>query len=151
MKAGAHRRSPQDTESSATEPGPGGIGGIMSEKQFRADHPMDENGPPGARLKAIREYIGLKPREVANRLGIPRADVSDIESGKRNAHTTELEGFAQLYGVPIRYLTGEGASFAVPEDLAFLDRTATPLSDNDREELKRFAEFLRARSEALTR
>ena len=119
----------------------------MSDKEPRTGHPMDENGTPGARLRATREYIGLKPEQVANRLGIRQTDVSDIESGKRNVSTAELREFAQLYRVPIRYLTGKESCFAVPEDLAFLAGTATSLSDNDRQELQRFAEFLRARSE----
>lgn len=104
----------------------------------------DEGQALGARLKEAREYIGLKQEQVATHLGIPRTGVSDIEKGKRSVSAIELKKLAHLYQRPVQFFTGDEP--AVPADVAFLARMATALSDSDRQELQRFAEFLQAKS-----
>lgn len=106
--------------------------------------PIDEGLVLGARLKEAREYIGLKQEQVAAHLGVPRTAVSDFEKGKRTVSAIELKKLAHLYQRPVQFFTGDDLS--VPEDVAFLARTATALSDRDRQELQRFAEFLQAKS-----
>lgn len=104
----------------------------------------DEGQVLSARLKEAREYIGLKQEQVATHLGIPRTGVSDIEKGKRSVSAIELKKLAHLYQRPVQFFTGDDP--AVPADVAFLARTASALSDGDRQELQRFAEFLQAKS-----
>jgi len=54
---------------------------------------------------------------------------------------------AELYRQPVSHFTGEDASAApLTADVAHLARQAASLSPKDREELGRFAEFLRARA-----
>lgn len=108
--------------------------------------PEDEGQLLGARLKEAREYVGLKQDEVAKHLGIPRTGVSEIEKGKRNVSALELKKLAHLYQRPVPYFTGDDT--AVPADVAYLARTASALSGTDRQELQRFAEFLKSKSKA---
>ena len=101
----------------------------------------------GERLKEARKYVGLKQEEVANYLKIPRTALVDIESGQRRVEVTELTRLAKLYKQPVSYFTGEdAAASALPADIAHLARKAADLSDQDRNELSRFVEYLRARS-----
>ena len=99
----------------------------------------------GARLREAREYVGFKQEQAAGHLGVRRSAISDIENGKRGVSALELAKLARLYGRPARWFTGEEEP-AMPADVAFLARAAADMSDNDRRELRRFAEFLRDKS-----
>jgi transcriptional regulator with XRE-family HTH domain len=100
----------------------------------------------GERLKQAREYLELSQDEVAKKLDVPRTAISLIESGQRRVDAIELRKFAQLYQRPVSYFTGEVVTSQLHEDVEHLARTATKLSDRDRQELTRFAEFLSSRS-----
>ena len=103
----------------------------------------------GERLREVRKYLGLKQEEVATHVKIPRTALSDIESGQRRVEALELARLAKLYRQPVSYFTGEdAAAAALPVDVAHIARQAADLSAQDREELGRFAEYLRARSQA---
>jgi transcriptional regulator with XRE-family HTH domain len=101
------------------------------------------------RLREARKYLGLKQEEVATYLKIPRTALTEIESGQRRVEAIELIRLAKLYRQPVAYFTGEDEAAAeLPIDVAHLARKAADLSPQDRDELSRFAEFLRARSRA---
>ena len=101
----------------------------------------------GERLRESRKYLGLKQEEVAAYLKIGRTALTDIESGQRRVEAIELTRLAQLYRQSVGYFTGEDeASAALPVDVAHLARRVADLSAEDREELSRFAEYLRSRS-----
>lgn len=103
----------------------------------------------GERLREARKYLGLKQEEVATYLGVPRTALVDIESGQRKVEAIELTRLAKLYKQPVSHFIGEDASAAaLPPNVAHLARQAAQLSDKDREELSRFADYLRARSES---
>ena len=92
-----------------------------------------------ARLREAREYIGLLQEDVARALDIPRASVSALETGKRHVSALELRRLARLYRRPVGWLLGE----EVEIDLSELPVRATaPLSDDDKEQILRFAEVL---------
>ena len=116
----------------------------MSAHRLSFAGPDDEGQILGAKLREAREYIGLKQDQVANALGIPRTAVSEIEKGKRSVSALELKKLAHLYQRSVQYFTGDEP--AVPADVAFLARTASSLSNTDRKELQRFAEFLQSKS-----
>lgn len=103
----------------------------------------------GTRLRDARRYLGLKQEEVAGYLKLPRTALSDIESGQRRVEAIELTRLARLYRQSVAYLTGEDEGAAtLPADVAHLARQVAALSEADREEVGRFAEFLRVRSQA---
>src|SRR5580658_760321 len=97
----------------------------------------------GERLREARKYLGLKQEDVAAYLKIPRTALVDIESGQRRVEAMELTRLAKLYKQPVSYFTGEdAAAAALPPGVAHLARQAAELSDQDREELSRFAAYL---------
>lgn len=101
----------------------------------------------GERLREARKYLGLKQDEVAAYLKIGRTALTDIESGQRRVEAIELTRLARLYRQSIGYFTGEDeASAGLPADVAHLARRVADLSVNDREELARFADYLRSRA-----
>lgn len=100
----------------------------------------------GTRLKEAREYLELSQDEVARALSVPRTAISLIETGQRRVDAIELKKLAEIYQRPIGYFTGaEGSTVAIPETVRHLARTAAKLSDQDREELLRFAQYLQTR------
>ena len=100
----------------------------------------------GDRLREARKYLGLNQEEVAVYLKLPRTALTDIENGQRRGESIELTRLARLYRQSVGYLTGEDEVAALPADVAHLARQVANLSPDDRDELSRFAEYLRARS-----
>lgn len=98
----------------------------------------------GARLKEIREYLGISQQNVAGATGIPRTAVSDIERGQRKVDSLELRKFSKLYRYPVSYLLGESAAAeGAAEPVSALARVFDGLTEQDRQEVVRFAEYLR--------
>ncbi len=103
----------------------------------------------GDRLKEARKYLGLRQEEVATYLKIPRTALTDIESGQRRVEAIELSRLARLYRQPVAFFTGEDAASAdLPVDVVHIARQVADLSQQDRDELGRFAEYLRSRARA---
>lgn len=99
----------------------------------------------GKRLREAREYVGLSQEAVAHALGIPRPSVSAMESGKRKVSMIELQQLARLYKRPYTYFLGEEDESWREADATVraLFRATRGLSERDREQVVRFAEFLR--------
>jgi transcriptional regulator with XRE-family HTH domain len=103
----------------------------------------------GERLKEAREYVGLKQDDVAKKLGIPRSALSNIEAGSRKVDAIELAQLAKLYQRPVAWFTGDdpsGAADKISDEVAHVARAAASLSLQDRQELARFADFLKSRA-----
>lgn len=120
----------------------------MTEVVLQHENDDDARRILGDRLREARKYLGLKQEEVATYLKIPRTALTDIENGQRRVEAIELARLAKLYRQPVGYFTGEDAAAGLPIDVAHLARQAADLSEQDRTELGRFAEYLRARSRA---
>ena len=109
----------------------------------------DDRKAMGDRLREAREYLGFSQEEVATYLGVPRSALSLIEAGTRKVDALELKKLATLYKRPVAYFTGEGGEEEeFGEEVAHLARKARELSAEDRAELGRFADFLRAKKQA---
>jgi transcriptional regulator with XRE-family HTH domain len=94
------------------------------------------------RLRESREYLGLSQETVAEHLGVPRASISAMEAGKRKVSSIELRDLSRLYRISVEQLLGKES-----EDdpvVGALYRTARTLTPEDREQVLRFAEFLRS-------
>ena len=101
-------------------------------------------GTLGLRLKEAREYRGLSQGDVAAHIGVSRSVFSRMEGGTRNVSAVELGQLAKLYKTRTESLAGNDIND--DESIGKLARAAATLSDKDREEVLRFAEYLRARS-----
>lgn len=119
----------------------------MSNLATRPDSDDMERKLLGDRLREARKYLGLKQDEVASYLKIPRTALTDIENGQRRVEAIELTYLARLYRQSVSHFTGEDeASASLPADVAHLARRVADLSAPDRQELSRFAEYLRTRT-----
>lgn len=105
-----------------------------------------EQSEIAARLKEAREYLGLSQQEVSDATGISRTGISQLEAANRRVAAQELKALAKLYQRPVAYFTGEETA-EFPEEINMLARQASALSDKDRSELMRFAEFLVQRAQ----
>ena len=100
----------------------------------------------GERLREAREYIGFSQDQVATYLGVSRSALSNIETGQRKVEALELKKLAGLYKRTVSHFTGaETDEGAFEADVAQPCAKASELSADDRAELARFADFLRAR------
>ncbi|MCS6994238.1 MAG: helix-turn-helix transcriptional regulator [Anaerolineales bacterium] len=63
----------------------------------------DTNNQIAAKLRELRETLGLSQGEVAEKLHKTQSYVSRCETGKRRLDIFELEAFAKLYGKPISH------------------------------------------------
>ena len=122
-------------------------------KPGRATDPADrraeeERAALGTRLRRVRRYREFSQLDVAQRLKLPRTALSHIENGRRGLDALELKRLAGLYQYPVSYFTGEvNPGKGLEAALEPLLQTAADLSRHDREEVRRFAEYLRARKE----
>lgn len=98
----------------------------------------------GHRLRSARETLGLTQEDVASALGLQRTSVIAMEAGRRNVTALELRRLARLYRRDVGWILGEGLE-SLEETKAenrALFRAASQLSDEDREQVLRFAQFL---------
>jgi transcriptional regulator with XRE-family HTH domain len=98
------------------------------------------------RLRDTREYLGLSQQFVAEQTGIPRSAVSDIERAARRVESIELKRLSKLYRYPVEYFLGIDAAEndrADADTIQALARAAGELTPEDREQVLKFADFLR--------
>ena len=98
----------------------------------------------GSRLRGHREYFGYTQAEVAESLGISRSAIVHIEQGTRRVDAQELRKLATLYGCTVSFLVEDEEE--ANEDIEMVARAAQGLSKEDQQEILRFAQFLRSRS-----
>jgi transcriptional regulator with XRE-family HTH domain len=117
-----------------------------------SDTPSDRNAPSGsesqdlaARLRDAREYLNLSQQFVAEQTGLPRSAISDIERGARRVDSLELKRFAALYRLPLSHFYGETDFDTAGSDstIAALARATRGMDQLEKEQLLRFAQFLR--------
>lgn len=106
-----------------------------------------EEAKLGSRLREAREFLGLSQESVATAMELPRATISAIESGKRKVIGTELHKFAALYKRELSFFFDSQPS-AEDASVAAIYRATKDLSQTDRDQVIRFAEFLRGAGSA---
>lgn len=92
------------------------------------------------RVRTEREYLGLSQEQVARALKVSRAAVSAIETGRRKVSSVELARLARLFGTTTDRLLGQAVT--TDESTTQLFRATKGLSEHDKEQVLRFAEFL---------
>lgn len=96
----------------------------------------------GERIRQAREYLGFSQADVAEALGVSRPTVSALESGKRKVSSLELKKLAQVLRRPVEYFLG--STVEANDTIGAIYRAARELSEQDRQQVRRFAEFLRS-------
>lgn len=98
------------------------------------------------RLRSARETLGLTQEDVASALGIPRTSMIAMEAAKRNVTALEIRRLARLYRREVSWLLGEGPELVQEDDAEnqALFRATSQLSEEDKEQVLRFAQFLAA-------
>jgi len=113
---------------------------------YNREDDKDQQQRLAARLREAREYLGLSQELVAETLSVPRAAISALEAGKRKVSSLELRDLARLYKRPVTYFLEEpleGADNPMDGAARALFRATKNLSEEDRQQVVRFAEFLR--------
>lgn len=107
---------------------------------------MDQNEQQavGQRLRSARETLGLTQEDVAGALGIQRTSVIAMEAGRRNVSALELRRLARIYRRTVSWILGEEPDPELAGDNGALYRATAELSEEDKEQVLRFAEFLAA-------
>jgi transcriptional regulator with XRE-family HTH domain len=120
---------------------------MSKDKDKRSDDKDDDRKTLGDRLREAREYLGFSQDQVATFLGVSRSALSLMESGQRKVDALELKKLASLYKRSVGYFTGEEEDASIGADVKHLARKVSDLSAEDKEELARFADYLRARKQ----
>ena len=117
-----------------------------------ADEGVEGYASMGARLRQAREFLGLSQEAVAEALGVPRASVSAMESGRRKVSSLELRDLARIYKRPLDWFYDAGGD-PIDEDetVSALFRATKNLNQEDKEQVLRFAEFLKGAGQAPAR
>lgn len=117
----------------------------MSEPSALGGSPDDEAQVLAARLREAREYLNLSQQFVAGQTGLPRSAISDIERGARRVDSLELKRFAALYRLPPSHFLGEDVLEFGDSDptTAALARATNEMAEPEKQQLLRFAQFLR--------
>jgi transcriptional regulator with XRE-family HTH domain len=67
-------------------------------------------------LREIRESVGLRQADVAERLGQPQSFVSKYESGERRLDVLELRAVSRALGLPFAQLITKVEETVAPLD-----------------------------------
>ena len=57
----------------------------------------------GNKLQTLRKGRKLSQQELADKMGVSRATISNYEVGRRAPHLSELKRFAEFYGVGLDF------------------------------------------------
>lgn len=71
----------------------------------------------GKQLKELREARGWRQYEVADKVNMSRASISNIEAGRRSLTLQGLKKFAELYQIDISYFGIDTKNFDEAVDL----------------------------------
>ena len=99
----------------------------------------------GARLARLRRVAGHTQVELARAIGASQSTISQLEAGTRKPSFDMLHDLSAALGVPVSSLVRDRDERLSPDEEAhFLEYRS--LADEDRQELRRYAAYLRQRS-----
>lgn len=84
------------------------------------------NDSIGRKLRILRNGRGLTQQQLADRLGIKRATLSNYEVGRRAPHISELRRIAEYFGVGLDHF-----GIAQKDDVLDLVARARKVFEND--------------------
>jgi transcriptional regulator with XRE-family HTH domain len=83
----------------------------------------------GKQLKELRVSRGWRQLEVADKVGLSRSAISNIEAGKRALTLSTLQRFCEVYKIDISYFGIETKNF--DENLDLITRLEKIFKSND--------------------
>lgn len=86
---------------------------------------MEDKETIGSKIKVLRKTRGITQEQLAEKLGLQRATISNYEIGRRSPHLKDLKNIAEVLGVSIEYFAVED------EDIYNLISRAKILFEND--------------------
>lgn len=103
----------------------------------------------GSRLRWAREQAGLSQGQVAERIGVHRPTVSQLEAGKRNIRADEIASLAAMYDVREEWIVRGADVNDVRGDPRFTiaARELARLKTEDLETILRLLSALKSRDE----
>lgn len=78
---------------------------------------MINKGNIGKKLRELRMARGWKQLDVADKVGLSRPAISNIEAGKRSLTLSTLKRFCELYEIDISYFGIETSNYNEINDL----------------------------------
>ena len=94
----------------------------------------------GKQLKELRLARGWRQVEVADKVGLSRSAISNIEAGKRALTLTTLKKFCEIYQIDVSYFEIETENFDEALDLTSRLETifaSDKIEDSKKDELYR--------------
>lgn len=95
------------------------------------------------RLRKMRAFKRMSQQDVARRIGLSRAALSAIETGKRRVDSLELLALAQIYQYPTAFFLGEAREYGGVDPR--MSQAFAALDEDGRAELILFADYLKTR------
>jgi transcriptional regulator with XRE-family HTH domain len=82
----------------------------------------------GRRIKQIRESLGLSQQTLAEKLGVSRPSISQIENGERRVCAEELQRLAGIFNLSVDALLDPGREpqIVIKESRAAYEAEAAP-------------------------
>lgn len=105
-----------------------------------SDEQKKEQRAIGARLRELRDRLGITQEDAAQAISIPRTAITALEKGERAVAATELAAFARLYRSSAGWILGEATKQPAVGEALF--RATKSLSEADQDQVLKFAEFL---------
>ncbi len=96
---------------------------------------MINKGNIGKKLRELRMARGWKQLDVADKVGLSRPAISNIEAGKRSLTLSTLKRFCELYEIDISYFGIETDNYNEINDL--VSRIDAIFNDNELDEDKK--------------
>ena len=99
----------------------------------------------GGRLRWAREQAGLSQAQVAQKMGLHRPTISQIEAGDRNVRVDEIKTLGEIYGVDQDWLVGGDSALRGERDprIELAARELNKLSRKDLDSILRLIQVLR--------
>lgn len=100
----------------------------------------------GNQLREERKYRGYSQEEVAKYLGESPSFVALLESGNKKVDRDKTRKLERLFNIDLCDLgNGDKIADEASEEVELLARKSRELSNEDREEVWRFVDFLKSR------
>ena len=92
------------------------------------------------RILALLDANNLQQKELSDYLGLSKNTITGWKNGNNNSYMKHLPKIAEFFGISVDYLLGkEGNDFTY----ALYNELAHDLSEEQLQQLKQFADFLR--------